>query len=217
MVTKTNNTDNIEIFTDLAREAIVLGELKRAMNLMIKNIQNLDNKKYRGIYNDITILSSTLNKTKKDQLLGVIQSEDAAQEHNRITRSLIELISRFESELDDESINYQQMQVNTGNIPRNAISENYYLGFLIVGFVLGIVCVSFFMYVYYLFLTKSSKSLEEILFLGALGTMGSMFLFGAFDGLNRSKKTLVDWKIILPHLFFILAFLIVAGVIAVWY
>jgi len=56
----------LKIFTDLAREAIIMGETTRAISLMLENIQKSEVKEFAGMYDDICILSNSLNQTKKN-------------------------------------------------------------------------------------------------------------------------------------------------------
>jgi len=204
--------NKVTIFTDLAREAIVMGETTRAISLMLENIEKSKEKEFKGVYDDICILSNSLNQTKRNKRLGIIQNEEANIEFNRINNSLIELISNFESKLDLNGIQYSQNNISISSIPRNGVPDKLYYGFVILGFSCGIICITFFMIMYYNYLTNPSNKIEELLFLGTLGFLSSTCLSGALDGLNRRKGDLINWKIILPQIIIAVMFSIIAGI-----
>lgn len=204
------------IFTQLAREAIIMGETKRAISLMLENIQKIDEKKYNEIYDNVCLLSNSLNQVKKNKRLGLVKSEEANIESARINNALINIISNFEAKLDLNTVRHNQNSMTILRIPRNGVPNKLYYSFVIVGISCGIICAISFMIMFYNYLTKSSGRIEELLFLGTLGTSASMFFSGALDGLNRRRGNLIDWRIILPHMIVSILFSVLAGIVSIF-
>jgi len=182
---------------------------------MLENIQKSDDVKYSEIYDNICLLSNSLNQIKKNKRLGMIKSEEANIEFARINYALIGLISKLEAKLDLDAIRHNQNSMTILTIPRNGVPNKLYYSFVIVGISCGIICAITFMIMFHNYLTKSTGRIEELLFLGTLGTSASMFFSGALDGLNRRRGNLIDWKIVLPHMIVAVLFSVLAGIFSI--
>ncbi|MEM6628578.1 MAG: hypothetical protein AAF694_02855 [Bacteroidota bacterium] len=194
---------------NLAREAIIMGESSRALALLLEFLQETDSEDSKGFYNELCVFSNAFQGLQKDKRLGAISNEVFTEERNKINSGILESISKIE-ELMGAKV--QQRKIDPSYsfaFPRKGISDKLYNSFLIAGFGAGAFASIAFYVLLYAFVTGTVYSISHLMYIGSIGVFASMFFWGAFDGLNRSKTQLVDIRIVLPHM--IIAILLILG------
>lgn len=208
------STRNLVTETDLARDAIIQGETSRCISLMLRTIKQLDSSQSKELYNDLCVFSSNFSQIKRDRQLGTISSEIFAKESNRINQALLEAINEIEIQIQAGSGTLKIIDSDDSfGIPRNAVPDKFYFGFLIFGMSMGLGLSVVFMNMFYGYLLQDTDNYKQLLFIAAVGIASAMFLSGALDGFNRSKSRLVDWRIVLPFLVAFVGCLVAAGVL----
>ena len=195
-------------YLNYAKNSIRKGNSKLAIELVGKFIDENDFGEKVDFSDRLIAISSRLSHYQKNQDLGVTNYEEGITELNKINRTILELITGL-GELGQFKKDLSLKKSSLTNIPRIALSDNLYYGFLITGVLAGFSFGITFFILYYNAITTKDNSLEEFLYIGSIGIYGSSFLSGAYDGLNRSEGNLVNWKIMAPQI--ILASLMLLG------
>jgi hypothetical protein len=194
-------------YLDSAKTAIQEGEPERAIALLREYLNNIKTESNK-VMEDLILLGSRCNLLKSSKTRNLIPFETEFQELSKINLSLLGVIEELERQNPDAKESTLLM-----NLPKNAINDKIYYGFLISGTGLGISFLWAFFNIFYIYLREKQSSLVELLFIGSLGVLASCFLMGAYDGLNRRGGMLVNWNIVAPHLVIAILMLITSAVL----
>ncbi|MBL7816583.1 MAG: hypothetical protein JNL70_16300 [Saprospiraceae bacterium] len=199
-------------YLDSAKSAIQEGEPERAITLLREYLGNIKLESNK-IVEDLILLGSRYSVLKNSKQRDLITFEMEIQELNKINLSLLEVIEELELKSPESSLmNFLDSKLLM-NMPKNAISDTLYYGFLITGIGVGFSFLATFFTVFYNYIHEKQSSVIQLLFIGSLGVLASCFLMGAYEGLNRRNGMLVNWKIIAPHLIVATLMLIAAAVL----
>lgn len=203
---------------DLAKKSIWKGETTKAFSLLFESMDSINGEETEKLKAQLYLYSSNFTKLENSQRQNIISNSDYLIETNKVTSSLLKTISDIESHLDKKGATPKRINRNNSfDIPRDLVSDTLYHGFLITGLTLGSLSGLIFMWMYHRFLMNDKQTWEELFFIAAIGVLASMFLTGAFDGLNRQKEKLVDWWLVIPHWIIGMACLFISGIIAMFY
>jgi Effector-associated domain 11 len=182
-------------YTNAAKIAIENGEPERAIALLREYLEKIQNEQLKKFSEDLILLGSRYNLLKTDKIRETITYDIAHQELNKINHALIEVITEIEDISEGKGLFKNTLLMN---MPRNAISDSVYYGFLLVGIIGGAIFLGAFFYTFYSCILEKDSSLPRLLVIGSLGFLSTAFLFGAYEGINRREGLLVNWKVVAP-------------------
>lgn len=198
-------------YINAAKNAIQNGEPERAIMLLREYLESVQTDQIKKIMEDLILIGSRFSLLKNDKIRELVSFEMANQELNKINASLLQVICDLEEQVDDKAIFQKSLLMN---MPRNAVSDYVYYGFLLFGMIAGSGFLAAFCYTFYHYLKDGQTNFPVLLFIGSLGFCTTAFLFGAYEGINRREGMLVNWKITGPQVALAIGLMLAAAVLS---